>query len=149
MSNKNNLSLKDLIKEKLDEVYKVFHDKEAVEDSFREVVDSFSEILGENIRFEFKTQVDQYSDKLTAVYAAHPKSPYMYKIFTYDFDNKNVFPVKIISYYDKSWLCASLIEVQKAIKSMVSDSDFMIRIISISRMDAERNIDENHEDIPF
>ncbi|AIR59936.1 hypothetical protein LH23_04485 [Cedecea neteri] len=150
MNDKNDINLTDLIKKQLEKVNSLFNEKNIIENEIKNTFSIIGSLMKEEIAFHFEKEIDRYDDEVTTLYASPKNSKSKYIIISYDFDNNSIFPIKIIDYSDNSWLCNNANDVKRALSSMISDDQFMIRLLAISKeSNSEKNIDIFDDNIPF
>lgn len=132
----------------VDKATNLFTQKDTIENEIKEIFNSIRLLMNEKIIFTFEKETDRYGDEVTTVYAKNPASSHKYTVITYDFDNKSIFPVKINDDSDVPWMCNSLEEVNNAMASYISDDNFMIRLVAISKEKSNETY-ELDDDIPF
>ncbi|HDS4947567.1 TPA: hypothetical protein QHX34_001878, partial [Klebsiella aerogenes] len=124
----------------------IFSTKDEVENEIRGVFNTIKDLMPDKINFNYKAEIDNFSDTVTTVYATNPTIEHQYIVLTYDFDNRTIFPVKITLSDGQNWMCQTLDDVKGTLHDILSQDDFMIRLISISK---EKGNLIDFDDIPF
>lgn len=144
----DNKDLISLIKSQVNKATSLFSEKDLIENELREFFSIIKHTMTDDISFTFEAETDRYGDFVTTIYASNPFIIKKYTVLTYDFDNKTIFPLKISDMNDIPWLCHDLDEVKSALANIISNDDFMIRLVSISK-EKDKNRPELDDDIPF
>ncbi|WP_181945990.1 hypothetical protein, partial [Klebsiella pneumoniae] len=108
--------------------------------------DEINEALGRNLEFTASNVIDNDGDEITRVSVSNKNSRYSENLLWYYFNSEKIFPAMFSYQNIITARCESIEDVVEFIKRLVTDENFMIKVVTISSMN---NSEDDSQDIPF
>lgn len=108
--------------------------------------DEINEALGGNLEFTTSNVIDNDGDEITRISVSNKNSRYSENLLWYYFNPEKIFPAMFSYQNIITARCDSIEDVVEFIERLVTDENFMIKVVTISSMN---NSDDDAQDIPF
>ena len=110
--------------------------------------DEINQALGGNLEFTSSNVIDSDGDEITRIAVSNKNSRYSENLLWYYFNPEKIFPAMFSYQNILTERCQSVEDVAVFIERLVTDENFMIKVVTISGMNSSKDEDED-EDIPF
>lgn len=108
--------------------------------------DEINEALGGNLEFTASNVIDNDGDEITRISVSNKNSRYSENLLWYYFNPEKIFPAMFSYQNIITSRCESIEDVVEFIERLVTDENFMIKVVTIASMN---NSENDFQDIPF
>lgn len=108
--------------------------------------DEINEALGGSLEFTASNVIDNDGDEITRISVSNKNSRYSENLLWYYFNPEKIFPAMFSYQNIITSRCESIEDVVEFIERLVTDENFMIKVVTIASMN---NSEDDFQDIPF
>ncbi|HCT5520078.1 hypothetical protein [Klebsiella aerogenes] len=141
-----NLNISELIRANIAKAKEIISARDKSVSLLFNAFDEINEALGRNLEFTASNVIDNDGDEITRVSVSNKNSRYSENLLWYYFNSEKIFPAMFSYQNIITARCESIEDVVEFIKRLVTDENFMIKVVTISSMN---NSEDDSLDIPF
>ncbi|AKL36322.1 hypothetical protein AB9K36_26785 [Klebsiella michiganensis] len=141
-----NLNISELIRANIAKAKEIISARDKAVSLLFNAFDEINEALGRNLEFTASNVIDNDGDEITRVSVSNKNSRYSENLLWYYFNSEKIFPAMFSYQNIITARCESIEDVVEFIKRLVTDENFMIKVVTISSMN---NSEDDSQDIPF
>lgn len=141
-----NLNISELIRANIAKAKEIISARDKAVSLLFNAFDEINEALGRNLEFAASNVIDNDGDEITRVSVSNKNSRYSENLLWYYFNSEKIFPAMFSYQNIITARCESIEDVVEFIKRLVTDENFMIKVVTISSMN---NSEDDSQDIPF
>ncbi|QXA94800.1 Uncharacterised protein [Citrobacter braakii] len=140
------LNISELIRANIAKAKEIISAREKSVSLLFNAFDEINQALGGNLEFTASNVIDNDGDEITRVSVSNKNSGYSENLLWYYFNPEKIFPAMFSYQNIITARCDSIEDVLAFIERLVTDENFMIKVVTISSMN---NSEDDAQDIPF